>query len=96
MVKVWIHKPGGTEPLQVAEMTMQDCVSQFDLEEAEYMQELGAHPPTPRAPGPLGADPDPELVVFEVLSDEKTARVKPGYYASHMTADTVQELIGEE
>ncbi len=96
MVKVWIHNPGGTEPLLLTEMTMQDCVTQFDLEEAEYMQALGAHPPTVPAPGPLGADPDPELVVFEVLSDERTARVKPGYYASHMTADTVQELIGEE
>ena len=50
MVKVWIHKPGGTEPLLVAEMTMQDSIAQFDLEEAEFMQPLGAHPPTPRSP----------------------------------------------
>ena len=96
MVKVWIHKPGGMEPLLVTEMTLKDCVTQFDLEEAEFMQPLGAHPPTSRDPGPLGADPDPELVVFEVLSDEQSALVKSGYYASHMTADTVQELIGEE
>lgn len=96
MVKVWIHNPGGAAPFFVSEMTLQDCVTQFDLEESEFLQPLGEHPPTARAPGPLGADPDPELVVFEVLPDERSARVKPGYYASHMTADTVQELIGEE
>lgn len=58
------------------------------------MQPLGARPLT--ASAPLGANPDPKLVVFEVLPDEQTALIKPGYYASQMTADTVMELIGEE
>ncbi len=94
MVNVWIHKPGGTEPFLVIEMSLQDCATQFDLQDAKFLQPLGEGSPT--APGPLGVDPDPELVVFEVLPDEQTALIKPGYYASHMTADTVQELIGEE
>ena len=93
MVKVWIHKPGGTEPSLVTELAVEDCTAQFDLAEARFLQPLGARPWT--AAGPLGADPDPELVVFEVLPDEQTSLIKPGYYASHMTAHAVQELIGE-
>ena len=96
MVKVWTHKRGGTEPFLVTEMSLQDCTAQFDLQEARFLQPLGERPPTAAAGGPLGADLDPELVVFEVLPDEQTALIKSGYYASHMTADTVQELIGEE
>jgi hypothetical protein len=96
MVKVWIHKPGGTEPFLVTEMSLQDCAMQFDLQDAKFLQPLGERSLTALAPGPFGADPDPELVVFEVLPDEQTALIKSGYYASHMTADTVQELIGEE
>ncbi len=96
MVKVWIHKPGGTEPFLVTEMSLQDCATQFDLDDAKFLQGLGERPLTALEPGPLGADPDPELVVFEVLREEETAQIKPGYYASDMTADTVRELIGEE
>ena len=95
MVKVWIHKPGSTEPFLVIETSLQDCATQFDLQEAKFLQPLGDEPP-PTAPPPLAANPDPELVVFEVLPDEQTALIKPGYYASHMTADTVLELMGEE
>lgn len=95
MVKVWIHKPGGTEPFLVTEMSLQDCATQFDLQEARFLQPLGEGPTTAAA-GPLGTDLNPALVVFEVLPDEQTALIKSGYYASHMTADTVQELIGEE
>lgn len=91
MVKVWIHKPGGTEPFLVTEMSLQDCAAQFDLEEATFLRPLGERPSVP-----FGADPDPELVVFEVLSDEQGVLIKPGYYVSHMTANTVLELIGEE
>ncbi len=93
MVKVWIHKPGGTEPFLVTEMSLQNCATQFDLQDAKFLQPLGEPPWT--AAGPLGANPDPKLVVFEVLPDEQTALIEPGYYASHMTADTVQELLGE-
>jgi len=96
MVKVWIHRPGGIEPFLVTEMSLQDCASQFDLQEATFLQPMGERPPTAAAPGPLGSNPDPELVVFEVLPDEQTTLIKPGYYVSHMTAETVQELIGEE
>ncbi len=96
MVKVWIHKPGGVTPFLVTEMSLQDCATQFDIQDATFLQPLGEGPPTAAAPGPLGANPDPELVVFEVLPDEQTALIKPGYYASQMTADTVLELIGEE
>jgi len=96
MVKVWIHKPGGTEPFLVTEMSVQDCTTQFDLQEAMFLQPLGERPPTSKAPGPLGVNPDPALVVFEVLLDERTTLIKPGYYASHITAETVQELVGEE
>ena len=95
MVKLWIHKPGGTQPFLVGEMSLPDCVAQFDLEQAAFLQPLGEGPPTAAKPGPLGDNPDPSLVVFEVLPDEKDARVKPGYYASRMSADTVLELIGE-
>ncbi len=93
MVKVWIHRPGGTEPSLVTELSLQACAAQFDLEEAKFLQPLGERPWT--AAGPLGADRDPELVVFEVLPDEQTGPIKAGYYASHMTAHAVQELIGE-
>jgi hypothetical protein len=96
MVKVWIHKPGGTEPFLVTEMSLQDCATQFDLQDAKFLEPLGEHPPTALVPGPLGSNPEPELVMFEVLSDEQTTQIKSGYYASHMTAETVQELIGEE
>ena len=96
MVKVWIHKPGGTEPFLVTEMSLQDCITRFDLQDAKFLHPLGERPPTAQAPGPLGVNPDPGLVVFEVLPDEQTAMLKSGYYASLMTADTVQELIGEE
>lgn len=96
MVKVWMHKPGGTEPFLVIETSLQNCVTQFDLQEAKLIQPLGEHPPTAAEPGPLGDNPAPELVVFEVLADEQTAQIKPGYYASQMTADTVRELISEE
>jgi len=96
MVKVWIHKPGGAEPLLLTEIGLQDCLSQFDLDAATFLQPLGDRPPSPPAPGPLGADADPDLVVFEVLPDEQTGQIKPGFYASKMTAATVQELIGEE
>jgi len=96
MVKLWVHKPGGAEPSLVTEISVSECAAEFDLLEAEFLRPLGEHPPTASAPGPLGADPDPELVVFEVLRDERTAKIKPGYYASRMTADTVRELIGEE
>jgi hypothetical protein len=40
--------------------------------------------------------PTPSWWYLRSLPDEQTALIKPGYYASHMTADTVQELIGEE
>ena len=96
MVKVWTHKPGASEPFLAIELNLEICARQFDLEDADFLQPLGAHPPTKAAPGPLGDDPDPGLVVFEVLADEQTAQLKPGYYASHMTADTVQELLAEE
>ncbi len=96
MVKVWIHKPGGSEPFLLTETSVQNCATQFDLKEADFLQPLGEHPPTTKEPGPLGSNPDPELVVFEVLADEVLGKIKPGYYASHMTYDTVQELIGEE
>lgn len=96
MVKVWIHKPGSAEPFLVTDMKVQNCVAQFDLQDAEFLQPLGKHPPTAAAPGPLGANPDPELVIFEVLPDEQAGSIKPGYYASHMTASNVQELLGEE
>ena len=96
MVKVRIHKPGGTVPFLVTELSLRDCAAQFDLEDATFLQPLGERPPTESVPGPLGADPDPQLVVFEVLPDEQTAQINPGYYASKMTADTVLELIGEE
>ncbi len=94
MVKVWIHKRGGTEPFLVTDMSLQDCARQFDLRDARFLQPLGERPLTASAPGPLGADP--ELVVFEVLPHEQTALIKPGYYASQMSAGTVLELIGEE
>ena len=96
MVKIWTHKPGGAEPLLVTEMSLPECVAEFDLAEAEYLEPLGDHPPTASSPGPLGDDPDPELVVFEVLTDDGTGEIKPGYYASQMSADTVLTLIGEE
>jgi hypothetical protein len=96
MVKVWIHKPGSTEPFLAEEITLQDCVTQLDLEQARFLQPLGDRPPSAAEPGPLGANPDAELVVFEVLADEPGGQIKPGYYASQMTADTVLELIGGE
>jgi hypothetical protein len=96
MVKVWIHKPGGEEPFLVTEMSVEACAAQFDLADAEFLKPLGAHPPTPAAPGPLGDDQDPELVLFEVLPEDQDGTMRAGYYVSHMTADTVQELIGEE
>lgn len=96
MVKIWIHKPGGVEPYLVTEMSVENCTRQFDLQDAEYVQSLGSRPPTPKAPGPLGDDLDPELVVFEVLADEQNATIEPGYYVSQMTADTVQELLSED
>ena len=95
MVKIWTHKPGGVEPVLVTEMSLSECRAEFDLDEAKFLEPLGEHPPTPSAPGPLGADTNPELVVFEVLPDDDGG-MKPGYYASKMTADTVQTLIGEE
>ena len=95
MVKVWIHKRGGTEPFLVTELSLQDCATQFDLQDARFLQPLGERPPTALVPGPLGTNPEPELVVFEVLPDGQTALIKAGYYASHMTAGTVQELVGE-
>jgi hypothetical protein len=96
MVKVWIHKRGGTEPFLVIEMSLQDCATQFDLHDAEFMQPLDDGPPSAQKPGPLGDNADPDLVVFEVMPNDQTTVVKPGYYASHMSAGTVQELIGEE
>ena len=93
MVKVWIHKPGTTEPLEVAEVTVAQCTAEFDLGDAKFLQPLGKHPPSVREPGPLGANPDPELVVFEVLADEGSGKIKPGYYVSGMEADTVRELL---
>lgn len=96
MVKMWIHKPGGDAPFLINEISLADCLAQFDLADAKFLQPLGDHPPSPDAPGPLGDDPNPELVVFEVLGDETATDIQPGYYASHMTANTVQELIGEE
>jgi hypothetical protein len=96
MVKVWIHKLGGTDPLLATEMSLSDCTAQFDLDRAKFMQPLGEHPPSPSEPGPLGADPNPELVVFEVLADEQSGRITPGYYASAMTADTVQTLLASD
>ena len=96
MVKIWTHKPGGAEPFLVTEMSLSECMAEFDLADARFLEPLGEHPPTAGAPGPLGADPDPELVVFEVLADDGTEEIKPGYYASKMTAETVQTLIGEE
>lgn len=96
MVKVWIHKPGGSEPFLITEMSLKDCIAQFDLEDARFLQPLGERPPTASTPGPLGTDPNPQLVVFEVLAGDEPAPIKPGYYASQMTADTVLELIGEE
>ncbi len=96
MVKVWTHKHGDTAPFLVIEMSVAACARQFDLEDAEFLQPLGEHPPTPAAPGPLGDNLDPELVVFEVLPDEQSAQIKPGYYTSHMTAGAVQELLAEE
>ena len=62
MVKVWIHKPGGIEPFLVTEISVHDCATQFDLQEARFLQPLGERPLTAAAPGPLGADPNPELV----------------------------------
>lgn len=96
MAKIWIHEPGGDAPFLLIEMSAENCARQFDLNDADFLQPLGEHPPTAAAPGPLGENPDPALVVFEVLPDEQTARIKPGYYASHMAADTVQELLAEE
>lgn len=96
MVKLWVHKPGGAAPLLVTEISLPECLRQFDLADAEFLQPLGEHPPTPRAPGPLGDDKDPQAVIFEVLADEQTPSVRPGYYHSSMTFDTVQELIAEE
>ncbi len=94
MVKVWIHKPGGLEPFLVTEMSVQDCAAQFDLNDAKFLQPLGDR--QPMVPAPLGDDPNPALVIFEVLPDEAAADIKAGYYASSMNADTVQELVGEE
>ncbi len=94
MIKVWIHKPGGEAPFMLADMSAEDCAKQFDLDEAKFLRALD--PSKPMSPPPLAADTDPELVVFEVLADEEGGKYKPGYYASKMTADTVQELIGEE
>jgi len=68
----------------------------FDLGDAKFLQPLGKHPPSVAEPGPLGANPDPELVVFEVLPDEGTRAIGPGYYVSGMAADTVRELIAAE
>jgi|GEM_PF-3417058 len=96
MVKIWIHKHGSTEPQLVTEISLQDCASQFDLAAAKYLQPLSDAAPTAASPGPLGDDADPQLVVFEVLAGEETGQIKAGYYASKMSADTVQELIGEE
>ena len=96
MVKIWVHKSGGTEPYLLTETSVQNCRTQFDLSDATYLQPLGEHPPTNEQPGPLGDNSDPELVVFEVLADEAKTEFKPGYYASQMSYDTVQELIGEE
>lgn len=96
MVKLWIHKPGGVDPYLVAEMSFANCSRQFDLQDSEYVQSLAHRPLTPNSPGPIGENPDPELVVFEVLEDEETGALKPGYYVSHMTADTVHELLSEE
>lgn len=96
MVKVWTHKPGASEPFLAVELSLETCARQFDLEDADFLQPLGAHPLTKASPGPLGADSDQSLVVFEVLADEQTTQLKPGYYASHMKADTIQELLAEE
>ena len=96
MVKLWVHKPGGVQPRLVTEISLADCLRQYDLEDAAFLQPLGEHPPTPEAPGPIGTDTDPQAVIFEVLADEQTSSVKPGYYHSRMTADTVQELLAEE
>lgn len=96
MVKLWTHRKGGGEPFLMLEVTLAECQRQYDLENAEFLQPLGEHPPTPQAPGPLGDNPDPQLVVFEVLADESSDKIRPGYYASHMSADTVQELLAEE
>ena len=96
MVKVWIHKPGGAAPFLVTEISLQACAAHFDLAEATFLQPLWEGPPTAATPGPLGDDLDSELVVFEVLADEDGGPIKPGYYASKMTASTVLELIGEE
>ncbi|MEQ9640654.1 MAG: hypothetical protein RIM84_11580 [Alphaproteobacteria bacterium] len=94
MIKVWIHKPGGQAPFLMTEMTADECATQFDLGTAKYLRPLD--PSQPLAPPPLATDTDPELVVFEVLADEEGGTYKPGYYASEMTADAVQVLIGEE
>ena len=96
MVKLWAHRKGGEAPFLLLEITLAECLRQYDLENAEFLQPLGEHPPSPQAPGPLGDDPDSQLVVFEVLADEPSEKVGPGYYASHMSADTVQELLAEE
>lgn len=96
MVKISIHKRDGKEPFLVTEMSLEDCTKSFDLGEAKFLQLLGDRQPTARKPGSLSENPDPELVIFEVLAGEQTAEIEPGYYASNMTADTVQELLGEE
>jgi hypothetical protein len=96
MVKIWIHKHGGTEPHLVTEKSLRDCVAQFDLEDATFMQPLDERSPTASAPGPLGTDPNPKLVVFEVFTDEQTEQIKSGYYASGMIPDVVQELLTED
>ena len=96
MVKLWAHKKGGEEPFLLLEITLAECLRQYDLENAEFLQPLGEHPPTSQAPGPIGGDSDPQRVVFEVLADESSDTIRPGYYASHMSADTMQELLAEE
>jgi hypothetical protein len=96
MVKVWTHKPGGMEPFLVTEMSVNECAAQFDLEDAIFLAPLTKHSPSAAEPGPLGTNKDPGLVLFEVLADEANAQIKPGYYVSAMTADTVHELIGED
>ena len=93
MVKVWIHKPGSDEPLLAANVTIADAMRDFDLDQAEFISPPDANP---QRPEPLVDDTDPEAVVFEVESGEQDGKRRAGYYASRMTADTIQELIAEE
>lgn len=96
MVNVWIHKPGDGEPFLAASVSVAEAIRAFDLDSAVFIAPLGGKAPRLTEPEPLLDDPDPEAVVFEVLAREENGAAKAGYYASGMTADTVQELLAEE